>query len=226
MRRSVLIAIAVAIAAAGPADGQERLTAAEAERLPGTGHLGSLCPVPDVPMDFRERVSREAMMRARWLILEVRRRPDALVTMRYQDSHTGEPIDETLTVRALAQEHLKQPGPEGVPCHRRLMTELKAAVEGTPMPPGVVNDPVFTLDGLEHGLRLVKRGAVYDSPDGCLVQGLYFTREEVELAIEEPIRNNVVVASPRKHIGVQVFRPDARCRKGIKQDLARVERRG
>ena len=67
----VLAAAAVSACDAAAGTPRERLTTAEAERLPGIGQLWSLCPVPDVSDEFRERVSRTARLRARALIEEV-----------------------------------------------------------------------------------------------------------------------------------------------------------
>ena len=220
MRLKLATLAAVALAGCSTAAGaQEHLTEREAAKLPRDGELWGLCPVPDGPKDFRERVARQARQRARAMIREVRRRPDALVTMHYQDAHTGEPFDETLTIKALAKQHLKNPGIKGVPCARRIMSELKAAVEGKPAPKGVKNDVLHTLDELVRKLHLRKDGAVYWSPDGCQIQGLYFDRDEVRSAQREPIRNNVIVASPDGTAGVQIFKPDDRCLTGIKEDL-------
>jgi hypothetical protein len=213
--------LCVACGGDGPGGGQ-RLSAADAEKLPKSGELWSLCPVPDVPQDFRERTSRAALRQARELIAEVRRRPDALVTLHYEDAHTGEPFTETKTVRALAREHLDNPGIKGVPCQRQVMTELQAAVDGRAAP-HVQNERTYTLDDVVSGLDLEHHGAIYTSPDGCQVQGLYFQRDEVEGALDEPIRNNVVITSPRRRVGVQVFKPDRRCREGIARALARLD---
>jgi hypothetical protein len=211
--------VALAGCGSAAARAQEHLTEAEAAKLPGDGALWLLCPVPDAPPDFRARQSRHARQQARALIREVRRRPQALVTMHYEEAHSGEPFDETTTVKQLAKINLRNPGIKGVPCARKLMTELKAAVEGKPVPKGVKNDVLHTYDELIRKLHLRKDGAVFWSPDGCQVQGLYFDRGEVKQALEEPIRNNVVVASPDGTAGVQIFKPDARCLKGIKEDL-------
>src|SRR4051812_25259435 len=207
----VVVAVVCAACGSGGPGGGQRLSAADAAKLPTSGELWSLCPVPDAPQAFRHRVARSALRQARALIREVRRRPDALVTLHYEDSHSGEPFTEIKTVRALALEHLDNPGIEGVPCRRQVMAELQAAVDGRPVRP-VENEKTYTLDDVVTGLRLENHGATYTSPDGCQVQGLYFQRDEVEGALEEPIRNNVVITSPRHRVGVQVFKPDRRCR--------------
>jgi hypothetical protein len=218
-----ICAVAAALAGCGGAAlAQEHLTAKEAAKLPRDGELWGLCPVPDASKEFRERVAKKARQRARAMIREVRRRPDALVTLHYEDSHTGEPFTETLTVKALAKQHLKNPGLKGVPCARKLMSELKAAFDGKPAPKGVKNDTLHTMDELVRKLHLRKDGAVYWSPDGCQVQGLYFDRDEVKSAQEEPIRNNVIVASPDGSAGVQIYKPDARCLNRIKNDLKAI----
>jgi hypothetical protein len=221
-----LVVVGVAVACAGcganAAGGEAQLTPADAAKLPKTGQLWGLCPVPDVPQDFRERVSRKAQQRARALIREVLRRPEALVTLAYEDAHSGEPFTETMTVRELAREHLANPGVEGVPCQRKLMAELEAAVDGRRVRP-VENERLYTLDEVVTALGLEKHGGIYTSPDACTVQDLYFERRDVEAALDEPIRNNVVVASPNGRVGVQVFKPDRRCREGIARDLARLD---
>ena len=117
--------------------GGERLSAADAEKLPKSGELWSLCPVPDVSQEFRDRATRSALAQARALIREVRRRPDAVVTLHYEDAHSGEPFTETKTIRALAEEQLENPGIMGVPCQRRIMAELQAAVDGRPGREGI-----------------------------------------------------------------------------------------
>jgi hypothetical protein len=166
-------------------------------------------------------VSREARRRARALIREVRRRPDAVVTL-YEDAHTGDKFTETPTVRELAEEHLENPGIRGVPCQRKLMAELQAAVDGRSAPQ-VSNERTYTLDEVVAALELDKHGAVYTSPDGCSVQQLYFDRDEVDIARREPIRNNKLIASPKGRVGVLVYRPNQRCRSGIARDLARLD---
>jgi hypothetical protein len=223
VRLKVVAVVTVAFAGCGgAAAAQEHLTAKEAAKLPRDGELWGLCPVPDAPQEFRDRVARKARQRARALIREVRRRPHALVTLHYEDSHTGEPFTETLTISKLAKQHLKNPGLKGVPCARRIMSELKAAVEGKPAPKGVKNDTLHTLEEFVAKLHLRKDGAVYWSPAGCQVQNLYFDRDEVKLAREEPIRNTVVVASPDGSAGVEIFEPDARCLQAITEDLKAI----
>ena len=122
------------------------------------------------------------------MIREVRRRPDALVTLTYEDAHSGEPFEETTTVRELAQEHLENPGPDGAACERQLMEDLQAAVERR-RPRKVRNEPVITMHEIVAGLRLDKDGAVYHGPHGCVIQAIYFSRGEVDQAESEPIRN-------------------------------------
>jgi hypothetical protein len=200
-----------------------RLTPNEAGRLPKAGQLGYLCPAPDVSDDLRERSSREAKAQARALIAEIRRRPSAIVTLQHQDAHTGEPFTETLTIRELALQNLKNPGVEGVPCERKLMTELQAAVEGRPVPAGVENERTYTQREVAAGLRLELRRGIYRSPGGCEVYDMFFHRGEVELALAEPIRNTVVIASPQRRVGVRVFAPDRRCRESIADALERLD---
>ena len=218
----VIAVVVCAGCGASAKGGQDRLSPAEAAKLPKSGELWGLCPVPDVPQDFRERVSRASRRKAEALIREVRRRPDALVTLEYEDAHSGEKFTETKTVRALAEEHLDNPGIKGVPCQRKLMTELQAAVDGRPAP-AVANERTYTLDQVVAALGLEKHGAVYTSPHGCAVQQLYFQRDEVKIARAEPIRNNVVIASPKRRVGVLVYKPDRHCRSGIARDLARLD---
>jgi len=222
--KSAIIVAAAVCSGCGTqaAGGEQRLSPADTAELPKTGQLWQLCLVPDVPHDFRERVSREARRRIRALISEVRRRPDALVTLEYQDSHTSETFTETTTVRELAEEHLENPGIEGVPCQRTAMAELQAAVDGRPVPE-VTNERTYTLEELVTALELDKHGAVYTSPDGCSVQELYFDRDEVSIARREPIRNNELIASPKRRVGVLAYRPDRRCWTGIARDLARLD---
>lgn len=101
------------------------------------------------------------------------------MTRGYQDPDTGEKFTETTTVRELAEDHLKNPGTEGVPSQRKLMAELLAAVDGRPAPQ-VTNERTYPLDAVVAALELDNHGAVYTSPDGCSVQSLYFDRDEVE----------------------------------------------
>jgi hypothetical protein len=221
-RWAVVLAAACCGCNASSAERGQTLSSVEAAKLPKPGQLMTLCPVPDLPREFREQTSRTARQRVHALIREVRRRPEASVTLGYQDAHSGESFTETTTVRALAEEHLESPGVDGVPCQRRLMAELEAAVHGRPVR-RVENERVFTLEELVDALALENDGGVYTSPDGCTVQGLYFDRREVDAALAEPIANNVVVASPRGRAGVQVFKPDRRCRDGIARALARLD---
>ena len=165
--------------------------------------------MPDVPQDFREEVSRQARKRARAMTREVRRRPDALVTLTYEDAHSGEPFEHTTTVRELAQEHLEKPGPDGAACERQLMEDLQAAVERR-RPRKVRNEPVITLQEIVAGLRLDKDGAVYHSPHGCVIQSIYFSEGEVDQAESEPIRNEDDLrhaAAPGRRGGVQARPP-------------------
>ena len=201
------------------ADGRERLSDADAAKLPTDGQLWGLCPVPDVPVRSRERVWREARQKTQALIREVRRRPEALVTLTYEDAHSGEPFEETTTVRELAEIHLKNPGIAGAPCEHRLMAALEAAAEGRRPPP--VDDEVQELVA---ALRLEKDGTVYYSPHGCMLQGIFVNRE-VARAESDPVRHDVLVASPRRRVVVLVHEPDRRCHDGIARDLARFERR-
>ena len=224
MRVKICVVVAAAACAACGAEAsgrEERLSAADAAKLPTEGQLGELCPVPDVPQDFREEVSRTARKRARAMIREVRRRPDALVTLGYEDAHSGEPFEETLTVRELGLHHLEHPGIEGASCERKLMAELEGSVHGRATRK-VANERVVTLQEIVKGLRLDKDGAVYFSPDGCQVQSIYFNQGEVAQA--EPGRNEALVASPQRRVGVAVYKPDRRCRDGIARDLARLDR--
>ena len=221
----IVVLAAAAFSACDAAAGtpRERLTTAEAERLPGTAQLWSLCPSPDVSDEFRERVSRTARQRARALIQEVRRRPHALVTKRYKDSHTGEPFDETTTVRELAEEHLENPGIKGVPCQRALMAELHAAVAGRPAPTNVTNERTYTLREVVAALQLNKEGGVYRSPGGCEINGMHFDRFEVEAAREESIGNHKLITSTKGRVGVEVFRPTPRCEQELMRSLARLD---
>ena len=72
--------------------------------------LGGLCPEPDVPRDFYEREAADARRKAEALIREVRRNPDGQVTVVSQDAHTGETYRDRMTVRELANEHLRKDG--------------------------------------------------------------------------------------------------------------------
>jgi hypothetical protein len=230
LRRPLVVGVTVCVGCGGCGGQQsgrpeaERLTPSEARRLPKDGQLGYLCPAPDVSDDLRERNSREAKAQARALIAEVRRRPAAIVTLGSQDAHTGAPFTETLTVRELALQHLENPGVEGVPCERKLMTELQAAVEGRPVPAGVENERTYTQREVVAGLRLVLRRGIYRSPGGCEVYDMFFDRREVELALAEPMQNLLVITSPKRRVGVRVFAPDRRCRESIARSLERLDR--
>jgi hypothetical protein len=222
-KTAIIVAVAVCAGCGSQAaGGEQRLSAADAAKLPKTGQLWQLCPVPDVPQDFRERVSREARKRIHALIREVRRRPEASLTLEYQDAHSSDTFTETTTVRELAEEHLEEPGMEGVPCQRKLMAKLQGAVEGRP-PPEVTNERTYTLDQLVTALALDKHGAVYKTPDDCTLEDLYFDREEVDIAQREPIGDNELITSPRGRVGALVYEPDRRCRTSIARDLARLD---
>jgi hypothetical protein len=211
-----VVVVAAACAGCAQADGRERLSDADAAKLPKDGQLWGLCP--EVPGRFGDRASYEARHRTRALIREVRRRPEALVTLTYEDAHDGEPFEETTSVRELAEVHLENPGIAGAPCEHRLMAELEAAVEGR-RPPHVDDD----VQALVAALRLQKAGTVYHSPDGCTVQGVFVNRE-VGRAESDPVRGHVLVASPQRRVAVLVHKPDRRCQDAIARDLARFER--
>src|ERR1700754_4280237 len=227
VRGLTLVFAALACAGCGAAEA-ERLPRAVERQLPrDPTALWTLCPAPDVPQDFYDRQAAIARRQTRALIREVRGHPDAVVTLVSYDADTGETFRDPITVKALAKMYLRNPGVKGVACQRRLMLQLKPAGEGRPPPRPAGRDlRVYTLDELVAGLRLAKDGAVYRSPDGCQVQGQYFDRGEVEMALREPVKNNPVIAAPDRSVGVAVFEPDARCRAGIARDLARLARDG
>jgi hypothetical protein len=191
------------------------------------GQLWDLCPAPDVPQQFYEEQARETRQAARALIREVRRRPDALVTLVSHYAHSTRIHRERVTVRELAKEHLRNPGVRGVPCQRRLMWELKTAVDGRAGPPlaSVENERVYTEQQIVDALQLRDRGAIYRGPKGCVINDgdLNTSASEVELALREGDGENYVLVTDRdRTVGVEVFRPSAACERELKRRLAEL----
>ncbi len=54
------------------------------------------------------------------------------------------------------------------------------------------------------------------------MQGIHGDAREVRLALREPIANEKVIVDPHRLAGVSVFKPAARCERGIKHRLARL----
>jgi hypothetical protein len=193
-------------------------------RLPtGLGELWYLCPAPDIPQRLYDEQARRARDSARALIREVRRRPHDLVTFTSYGAHTGETYRRELTIRALAKEHLRNPGIEGVPCQRALMQELQDAVRGHSGPtapgPGVRNERVYTHDEVIEALDLEKRGAMYTTRTGCRIGSIHTNEWEVRLARREHIAE-AIIAAPDGTVGVGAFKPSAGCRQDIERRLA------
>jgi hypothetical protein len=192
-----------------------------------TGELWGLCPAPDVPQDFYDEEARETRQATRALIREVRRRPDALVTLVSHDAHSTRIYREGVTVRELAEEHLRNPGVRGVPCQRRLMWELTAAVDGRagPPPASVENERVYTVQQIVDALQLRDHGAIYRGPKGCVINDgdLYTSASEVELSLRGGGGEKYVLVTDRdRTVGVEVFRPSAACERELKRRLAEL----
>jgi hypothetical protein len=197
----------------------------EAQLPTNVGELWGLCPAPDVPQDFYEEQARETRQATRALIHEVRRRPNALATLVSHDPHSSRVYRERVTVRELAQEHLRNPGVRGVPCQRRLMWELQAAVDGRagPPPAGLENERVYTVEQIVDALQLRDHGAIYRGPKGCEINDgdIYTSRSELEPTLREgEVKNYVLVTDRNRTVGVSVFRPSVACERELKHRLA------
>jgi hypothetical protein len=178
-----------------------------------------------VPQDFYEEQARETRQATRALIHEVRRRPNALATLVSHDPHSSRVYRERVTVRELAQEHLRNPGVRGVPCQRRLMWELQAAVDGRagPPPAGLENERVYTVEQIVDALQLRDHGAIYRGPKGCEINDgdIYTSRSELEPTLREgEVKNYVLVTDRNRTVGVSVFRPSVACERELKHRLA------
>jgi hypothetical protein len=203
----------------------------EAQLPTNTGELWGLCPAPDAPQDFYDEEARETRQATRALIREVRRRPQALVTLVSHDAHSTRIYRERMTVRDLAEEHLRNPGVRGVPCQRRLMWELKAAVDGRagPPPASVENERVYTVQLIVDALQLRSHGAIYRGPKGCVINegDLYTSASDVELALPDRDGDGdgdkyVLVTDRDRTVGVEVFRASAACERELKRRLAEL----
>jgi hypothetical protein len=201
----------------------------EAQLPTNLGQLWDLCPAPDVPQDSYEEQARETRQATRALIREVRRRPDAFVTLVARDAHSPRLHRYRVTVRELAEEHLRNPGVRGVPCQRRLMWELKAAVDGRagPPPASVENERVYTVQLIVDALQLRSHGAIYRGPKGCVINDgdLYTSASDVELALPDRDGDGdkyVLVTDRDRTVGVEVFRPSAACERELKRRLAEL----
>lgn len=242
-RKSAIAAVAYAFfGAAGCAssDEQQPAGAARASLVPTeiraqlplhTGQLYGLCPVTDLPRESYNERARTTRRQAKALIREVRRRPNAVIERVFEDAHTREELRERVTVLELAEEHLREPGIEGAPCARTVMTELRDVVarargEEPPKSATPHDEPVFLIDEVAAKLRLRQRGTVYRNAYCREVQEILTSREEVEVALDEPIENVEVVAAPERTVGVEVFRPTARCRGYLERRLGAVGRGG
>ena len=103
------------------------------------------------------------------------------------DAHDGKTYRDPVTVRELAEEHLDIPGVRGVPCQRRLMLELQAAVEGRdgPPPDAGQNERVYLIEEVVKALSLREDGAVYHGPEGCEIDFIYGSRSELEPTLRD-----------------------------------------
>jgi hypothetical protein len=91
------------------------------------------------------------------------------------------------------------------------------------VPADVTNERTYTLREVIAALHLTKQGGVYRSPKGCEIDGMHFDRSEVEAAREEPIGNHKLITSPKGRVGVEVFRPTARCEHQLARSLTRLD---
>lgn len=186
-----------------------------------TGALWGLCPAPDVPRDFYEEQSAAARRQTRALIREVKRRPDDLLTRVWTDAHSERKFRDELTVRELAEEHLREPGVKGAPCERKLMHRLQQAVDpesaDATVPP---DEPVFLLDDVVDALELTGGSMQpYRNARCAEVQNILHDRFDVELALDEPVPHVEVITVPDRSVGVEVRKPTAACREFIKRRL-------
>jgi hypothetical protein len=153
----------------------------------------------------------------------VRRRPDDLVVFTSYGAHTGKIYRREITVRALAKEHLRNPGIIGAPCQRALMQELQDAVRGHSGPtapgPGLRNERTYTYDEVIHALELEKHGAIYMSPGDCRIQSIHTSKGEVRQAQRERTAGETLIAAPDGTVGVGAFKPSADCREEIERRL-------
>jgi hypothetical protein len=207
----------------------EHLGRTSESQLPtAVGQLWNLCPAPDVPEAFYEKQAREARRATRALIREVRRHPDALVTLTSRDAESAEIYRDEVTVRELAEEHLGNPGVGGVPCQRALMQALQDAVDGRtrPTPDGLEEERVYPIYEVVRTLRLRKDGAVYFSPAGCQIEEIYSSRSDLKPSLRYgETQNHRLVTDPDQTIGVSVFKPSAACEQELKRRLAELASR-
>jgi hypothetical protein len=92
-------------------------------RLPMELSLGNLCPGAETPPDLE----RDLRRRADALIGELRRRPAHLVTYTYHYSE-GDDERRDITIRELAEEHLKDMESNGPVCDPELERRLRDAM--------------------------------------------------------------------------------------------------
>jgi hypothetical protein len=207
----------------------EHLGRSSESQLPtAVGELWNLCPAPDVPQAFYEKQAREARRATRALIRELRRRPDALVTLTSRDAESAEIYRDEVTVRELAEEHLGNPGVRGVPCQQALMQELQDAVDGRTRstPDGLEDERVYPVYEVVRALRLRKDGAVYFSPGGCQIEEIYSSRSDLEPALREgETKNHRLVTDSDQTVGVTVFKPSAACERELRRRLAELASR-
>jgi hypothetical protein len=216
-------------AASGCSDDDEEKGAAarvpadiQAQLPLNTGALFELCPARDIPRDVYEEQAATARRQTRALIREVQRRPDDLLTRVWTSAHSVREYRDELTVRALAEEHLRQPGVDGVPCARNLMRRLQQAVdvESADAAAAAPDDAVFLVDDVVAALGLSEGGGVpYRNARCAEVQTILTDRDEVELASDEPVPNVELITAPDRTVGVEVFKPTAACREFIQRRL-------
>ena len=220
-----LFAPVLAVVAALIGCGEEEPTPVSAGLPTHAGELGALCPEPDVTADFYERTKRHAARQLEALIREVRRNPDGVVEVVFQDADTGEKFRYRETVRDLAQEHLRHPGARGVPCARSKMLALQAAVDGRAAPRDVEDERVFAVAEIVDALELHKNGAGYRGPRGCEVDFIYASRSELEPSLEHgAAANHELVTDPAQTVGLEVYRPTGACRQELERRLTALAR--
>lgn len=138
------------------------------------------------------------------------------------DAHSERKYRHELTVRALAEEHLREPGVDGVACERKLMHRLQQAVDpesadATAVPP---DEPVFLLDDAVGALGVTGgRMAAYRNARCAEVQSILTDRFEVELASDEPVPHVELITVPDRSVGAEVRKPTAACRELLQRRL-------
>jgi hypothetical protein len=142
----------------------------------------------------------------------------------FEDGHAGERVRERLTVLELAEEHLRHPGFEGVPCARTVMAELRDAVarargEDPPQSRTRRDDPVFLVKEVVAEMRLHERGTVFRNAHCREVHEILRTRLEVQIGLDDATKNVEAITVPNPKVGVTALRPTARCRAFLERRL-------